>query len=355
MIQNQSLAARFQELTDSERMFRELYFAKKEPDQLRRYLASLPQERQKPVRDWLQAEKGVILSELTENLAEFDFSDNVIVTRHARYTPAFVHKHTFFEIVCVLEGNCVNRIGDMCLSMSDGDLCMISPGVYHALQETEGSHIFNILIKHYSLMETLSNFLLQKNALAGFFIQSLYMKSAKHYLSFHTKGDREIQHLLEALILEEVSAEERSQDEQHSALKEAYLNALLNLLARSHTEAAECEGISVANSRLIFEIKKYLTSNLQTATLQSLAEHFNYSPSYLSRLIQQSAGTNFSKILRRIKINKACSLLSNTDLNVNEIGEQTGYRCQRQFNRAFQDVIHMTPSEYRKQHRLLLL
>ena len=103
MIQNQSLAARFQELTDSERMFRELYFAKKEPDQLRRYLASLPQERQKPVRDWLQAEKGVILSELTENLAEFDFADNVIVTRHARYTPAFVHKHTFFEIVCVLE------------------------------------------------------------------------------------------------------------------------------------------------------------------------------------------------------------------------------------------------------------
>ena len=323
MIQNQSLAARFQELTDSERMFRELYFAKKEPDQLRRYLASLPQERQKPVRDWLQAEKGVILSELTENLAEFDFSDNVIVTRHARYTPAFVHKHTFFEIVCVLEGNCVNRIGDTRLSMSDGDLCMISPGVYHALQETEGSHIFNILIKHYSLMETLSNFLLQKNALAGFFIQSLYMKNTKYYLSFHTKGDREIQHLLEALILEEVSAEERSRDEQHSALKEAYLNAL--------------------------------TSNLQTATLQSLAEHFNYSPSYLSRLIQQSAGTNFSKILRRIKINKACSLLSNTDLNVNEIGEQTGYRCQRQFNRAFQDVIHMTPSEYRKQHRLLLL
>lgn len=29
MIQNQSLAARFRELTDSERMFRELYFAKK--------------------------------------------------------------------------------------------------------------------------------------------------------------------------------------------------------------------------------------------------------------------------------------------------------------------------------------
>ena len=239
--------------------------------------------------------------------------------------------------------------------MSDGDLCVISPGVYHALQETEGSHIFNILIKHYSLMETLSNFLLQKNALAGFFIQSLYMKNTKHYLSFHTKGDGEIQHLLEALILEEVSAEEKSRDEQHSALKEAYLNALLNHLARSHTEAAECEGISVANSRLIIEIQKYLTNNLQTATLQSLAEHFNYSPSYLSRLIQQSAGTNFSKILRRIKINKACSLLSNTDLNVNEIGEQTGYRCQRQFNRAFQDVIHMTPSEYRKQHRLLPL
>ena len=355
MIQNQKLAALFQDLTDSELIFRELYFAKKDPDQLRRYLAALPRERQNLVREWLLAEKGVILSELTENLVEFDFVDNIIVTRHARYTPAFVHKHTFFEIVCVLEGSCINRIGDTQLFMNDGDLCIIPPGVFHALQETKDSHICNSLIKHYSLMETFSNFLLQKNVLASFFIQSLYMKNTGHYLSFHTEGDEKIQYLLEALILEGLPDAGKKKDEQHSALKEAYLNAIFNYLARGHAESADYDGIAVTDSRLIIEIQKYLTNNLQTATLQSLAAHFNYSPSYLSHLIQQSTGTNFSKILRRIKINKACSLLSNTDLNVNEIGEQTGYRCQRQFNRAFQDVIHMTPSEYRKQQRLLLL
>lgn len=35
---------------------------------------------------------------------------DIAFVRHARYIPAFWHRHDFFEIICVLNGNCSNHI-----------------------------------------------------------------------------------------------------------------------------------------------------------------------------------------------------------------------------------------------------
>ncbi len=350
---------RFKDYSADELTYKKLYEAKKTENGLKSFFAELPDNKKGRVNDWLLAEKGVILSEITETLDDVDFSSDIAVTRHARYTPAFVHKHTFFEITYVLRGSCINRINNtdaadnVSIEMHSGDMCFIPPGVYHAIDEAKDSLIFNCLIKHYSVMDVLMDFLVQKNILASFFIQSLYTKNFNHFLSFHTADDTSLQNIIEALIMEGYSDKSSVKDEHHNALTESYLNIIFNLLVRDHIGSADYDGITVTDSHLILEIQRYISSTLQTATLKSLADHFNYSPSYLSRLIQQSTGSNFSKILRKIRIQKACSLLSNSDMSISSICEQTGYNCQRQFNRAFQDVVHMTPSEYRKQQCLL--
>lgn len=355
MIQNKILKEHLTPYQESELMFKEVYAARKNPDTFRRYFALQTPEYQKTIKDWHMAEQGIILSEMTENLENVDFSDNVIVTRHGRYTPAFIHKHTFFEIIYVMEGSVINKINDTEILMKEGDICLLSPGVYHCLKETNDSLIINILLKHYVASSVLSSFLIQKNILSSFFIQALYMNRSNRYLLFHLNGDTKIQSLIETLAEEDLITAKFQKDEQHSSLKEALLNLIFNYIIRFHAQNAEYEEIILTNSHLIIEIQDYLANNINSATLKTLAQHFNYSPSYLSRLIQQTAGTNFSKILRRIKINKACSLLNNTSLSINEISERIGYRSQRQFNRAFRDMTGTTPSEYRKQHKLLFI
>lgn len=352
MMQNEALKSYFTPYSRSELLFREVYFAKQDPEQLRALLASKPPKVQNSIKNWLLAEQGIILSEMTENLENVDFRDNIIVTRHDKYTPAFIHKHTFFEMIYVFEGSIINKIGETELVMKAGDFCLLPPGIYHCLKDTNDSIVINILLKHYVANTVLSGLLEQKNVLSGFFIQSLYMTSNNRYLLFHTQGNRRLHTLIENLAEEDLLNKDFVQDEQHNAVKESLLNLIFNYLARYHAQDTECDEIILTDSHLIVEIQNYLISNVNSTTLQSLAKHFNYSPSYLSRFIQQTTGTNFSKILRRIKINKACSLLHNTSLSINEIGEQIGYSSQRQFNRAFRDITCMTPSEYRKQHKL---
>lgn len=350
MIFNQELKEYFSTYNESEKLYRDLYYAKQNEDTLKAFLSHKSKKMQELIENWLLAEKGLILSEMTENLEGEDFCDNIIVTWHRRYVPVFTHKHTFFEIIYVFEGSIINAVENTDLFMKAGDICLIPPGVYHSIKETKDSIVINILLKHYVASSVLSNFFIQKNVLSSFFIQTLYMKKNNRYLLFHLGDNSSVHPIIEMLALEDFIKVYK--DEHHNAVKECLLNLIFNYIVRFHEQDSEYDEIVLTDSQLIIEIQNYFESNIEEATLQSLAKHFNYSPSYLSRLIQQTTGTTFSKILRRIKINKACNLLHNTSLSVNEISEQIGYHCQRQFNRAFKEVTLITPSEYRKQHKI---
>lgn len=47
----------------------------------------------------------------------FPKSNDVIISRHLRYSPCFLHTHSFFEIVCVVNGSCKNKVSDTILEM----------------------------------------------------------------------------------------------------------------------------------------------------------------------------------------------------------------------------------------------
>jgi len=84
----------------------------------------------------------------------------------------------------------------------------------------------------------------------------------------------------------------------------------------------------------------YIEINYKTVTLNALAEVFNYSAGYLSRLIKQRFGRLLQSIITDLKMEQAVKLLESTDANMSTISEAVGYSDKRYFLRRFQKRYH---------------
>ena len=82
--------------------------------------------------------------------------------------------------------------------------------------------------------------------------------------------------------------------------------------------------------------------------LTTLAEHFHYSPSYLSRLYKKMTGDNLTGAINNQRIVHARSLLEHTALPVGEVARQSGFYSTKYFLQLFKKKTGMTPSQYRK-------
>lgn len=94
---------------------------------------------------------------------------------------------------------------------------------------------------------------------------------------------------------------------------------------------------------------RYIDANycVNDLNLQNVADQFNVSPSYLSKLLKQETGTSFSDYLTNTRIKKAICFMEDPRIKIYEIAESVGYSNQHYFCKAFKKVIGFSPTEYR--------
>ena len=90
-------------------------------------------------------------------------------------------------------------------------------------------------------------------------------------------------------------------------------------------------------------------------TMHQLAKLVGMNQSYFSRFFRKATGNTINEFLTRVRISKACELLTATDRQITSICYDVGYNNVANFNRRFLKHKQMTPREYRNQaqHRLM--
>lgn len=71
----------------------------------------------------------------------------------------------------------------------------------------------------------------------------------------------------------------------------------------------------------------------------------NYS--YFSQLFKEYTGESFVNYLKKLRVEKAKELLTETSLKVYEVGERVGYQDSKQFTKIFRHIVGISPGEYR--------
>ena len=99
------------------------------------------------------------------------------------------------------------------------------------------------------------------------------------------------------------------------------------------------------------EVLKYMESNYaQSISIQSLADSLGLNRSYLHRLFKSATGSSLLEYLLELRIQKACTLLQETDLAVSIISLSVGYENTLYFSRLFWKKKGVSPSLYRENH-----
>lgn len=86
-------------------------------------------------------------------------------------------------------------------------------------------------------------------------------------------------------------------------------------------------------------------------TLGSLAQRLNTNTTYLSRIINEYYGQNFSLFISTLRINAAQKMLSDSrfdQFTIEGVAREVGFNSKSSFNTAFKSTTGLTPSAYKK-------
>lgn len=271
--------------------------------------------------------------------------NNIVISKHNRYTPIFEHEHYFFELIYVLSGSCKQNINQNAFTLNTGQFCLVAPNTKHSISVFDSSIIINILIRRNTFEDIFYNILKDTNKLSVFFNNSLYAKTKSPYLIMDSMKDSVIKDQVLAMFLEFLEKDKYYEDILNSSLM-----ILFSKLLQKYEDKIFYPTETKKASSTFSDIMAYIYENYQDTSLNEIAKHFHFSPEYCSRLIKQHTGKSFTKIQQNIRFSKARFFLENTNSTIAEISYLIGYRNVEHFNRLFKKIYDMTPSQYRKNH-----
>jgi AraC-like DNA-binding protein len=105
---------------------------------------------------------------------------------------------------------------------------------------------------------------------------------------------------------------------------------------------AEMDQINVIVTRLTDNVAQPLIAS-------EVAAELGMSESRFSRFFRRATGNTFTDFVNRVRINRACQLLMESDRYVTHICYEVGFNNVANFNRRFLEIKGMTPTEFRKQ------
>lgn len=255
------------------------------------------------------------------------------------------HAHDFFEIDYVFSGECHMLFENETLTLSSGDLCIISPGSMHDVYTSDDSIAVSIMIRKDTFENTFFRLLSQKNLLADFFRTNLYSETEKaNYLFFTTNNSPIIHDSIKTIFMDCYILDSYSNT---CAISRIHIFFSILLRHFSHTIQIYNESNNMNNQTNFLLILKYIQNHYQTVSLDLLCTVFHYNKSYLSRLIRKNTGHNFIDIVTDLKLSQAVDLLRNTTLSIAEISELVGYNNVDHFSKHFKKKYSFPPSVYR--------
>lgn len=144
-----------------------------------------------------------------------------------------------------------------------------------------------------------------------------------------------------------------SADEFRDANVSMLIQVMLNKLLQENQSSYRAQGYSPYASGLR-ELRLMMQSQpSRNYTPAELAEHLGLSPSYFQFLYRDFFGVPFKTDLISMRIDYAQSLITETNLTLEQIAFMCGYNNENHFFRQFKAKTGMTPREYQLSERYL--
>lgn len=299
-----------------------------------------------PVLLWNEKEGTPVLS--GESILPSD--ENISISKHHRFIPIPAHQHDFIELFYVYSGSCIQTINGKNVVLKKGDMCILDTNVIHSIEATSKDDIIiNFLMRKNYFDTSFLSRLSSNDLFSTFLVHAIYQsKDYNNFIIFRNNSEQKLHQLVSSLLCEYFHPSICSKE-----IIDCYIILIFSeLLQIYHHQTPELQILDhTINTKNISKILEYIEKNYTTATLTKTAKNFNYHPNYLSTLLKKVTGKSFKEIIHEQKLKKACTLLKNTDMTVEDISFEVGYNNFSFFYKKFKNAFGLTPLKFRKKNQ----
>lgn len=251
------------------------------------------------------------------------------------------HWHSYGEIVLVGPGKTnVYMVGQNTYELEEGDFVLAWPMEMHAIIDADrkeslviqfSNAFINTLFDLQRIMHFYRNLHVVRAAAHPELAARLRAAAGRMKEIYLAAGpDRELRCCM--LLMEFILALDEHRDEFAPELR-----------------SGETYSYSDTVMRRMVMVTDYIKNNLTADDLSqgAMAEKAGISRDYFSRIFRGVTGTNYSRWLNTVRLEKATELLADRDMTLTEIAMQSGFQSISSFNRVFHAEKGMSPGEYR--------
>lgn len=249
---------------------------------------------------------------------------SAMIMQPGRQLSGIMHLHKEIEVVYVLEGRAVAYADKNSYLLNPGDTFIAFPNQVHYYgNERPGN--FMVLIfsadSVYSMGKTLLKSIPESN-----FIPAKRGEGLK-------------------AVMDKINSLD-SKSEYYQTLLNGYINVMMGLILPQLT----LKTVNAQNNTAFKSVVSFCSQNFkEDITLDYIAEQLHLSKYYISHIVNKKLNQNLNEYINNLRVGEACNLLKETDAKIADISEDVGFGTIRSFNRAFKQVMGLSPVEYREQ------
>lgn len=253
------------------------------------------------------------------------------------------HFHNAYEIALIIEGNGRRIVGDHVDNFSNGDLIILGPDIAHASYSDKKYHIIESSTKVHAIVVYF-----QPDWITDYHMNSLDFAPLRKLLNQLKRG---------------IKIEGKTHDVVKNLLLKLHntdgLKSFTILFQILHEVSSSKEYSCLASTRYsntynendirrIDDVYKFVMENFtEVISLDDVASIAFMTPSSFCKYFKNKTNKTFTHFVNEIRINYACELLMNRNLDISQISIQCGFNNFTSFNKNFKQFTKTTPSLYR--------
>lgn len=239
-----------------------------------------------------------------------------------------MHWHRSVELFYVMEGGLDFFIGEKHYPMKAGEFILVNSNELHAINAPIPNETIVLQIP--------------VSAFAGFTRED-------GLITFHKSVEGQDAGLMEMMKGMYFTYQEKAYGCEMKVKSEFY--QLLYLLVTEYRieNAGEERTRQNKNLNRLSMITGYIRENFQQEiSLNGVAKHFGFAPTYLSRMFREYAGISYKTYLQNLRTEYGFKDLVETDLSISQIAMKNGFPNSKSFSESFRLHYGCLPSQYRK-------
>lgn len=260
-------------------------------------------------------------------------------SRHEPYSMGGCHFHGSYEIFYLTSGERLYFIHDRTFHVKAGDILFINSQAIHRTMEAGKSNYHSRCLIHFVPQFVGNNHLPIMQS-----IQKLFIPYSIFSLSAAERNV--IDKFFDNMFTEAIDQQMDYELQLQSYLQQFLIHAARNLVPRNPSEIEYISNAHVKISGVVRYLNEHYSEDL---LLSDVAQQFNMSHFYLSRLFKTSTGFSFVEYLNSIRIKEAQQLLRDTDEKIADVAQKVGFENQSYFGKIFKEMSGTSPLQYRKE------